>query len=1313
MRCFKGLCPDLKTRYQISKEVVMLLQTVDKHQEVGNFNKISYPIIPKDPRLSIKDYEAFESRRSTLTNVVRSLSNPDVKIVGIYGMGGIGKTTLAKEVANQTETNILFDSVIFVEVTQDPDIMKTQKEIAEKLGLKLSQDETESTRAGKLYQRLKKEKKILIILDNIWANLDLQAVGIPLEDEHKGCKVLLTARSVDLLSHKMGSQRNFPVHLLCDDEAWSLFKKMTGDYIEGKEFKSVATEVANKCARLPIVIVTIARALANKPLFVWKDVLQQMAKSSSENVQAIHASIELSYKYLESEVLKKTILLIRYANLTSIDELLMYGMGMGLFDGINKMEGRRVRVQTLVQQLKDSCLLLDSNTTGEDFSMHDIVRDVVILIASRDRHVFTNELSHELEWPDENTLKAFPSIVLKDIFTNELPHVLECQQLKFLSISLGYSDLIIHDEFFRRVTELKVLVLANIDSWSLPSSLCSLTNLRALGLHNCRLKNIAIVGDLKKLEILSLKNSMIPQLPVEVCQLTQLKSLDIRSYFCLADIPANVISSLYHLEELYMGDFKWKKEGLNKNRENFSLHELEHLPNLTSLEIEIEHANALPKDLFFKKLERYKIAIGSSWDWDSDKDWNWDFTSPESYRKFKLKLLDTNICLKEGHIMQLKGIEDLYLVGLQDMKNVLYGLDKDGFPQLKYLRIRDNANLLYIVDSMEYGTANVFPILESLLIRNLVNLEKICRSKHTIESSFSQLRKIKVESCDKLKNIFSFSIVRRLQLLQSIDVIDCMEMEIIFAIEKENESDSNSEVIANIELSQLRSLTLTSLPQLRSFYSLSETPSSPQQRQNEIILVNNINVSTTLFTGEVVLPNLEVLELHEINVERIWQNQVAVISSSTQNLTTLILRHCNNLRCLFPSSVASSFLQLQYLEISKFGMSCNLKKVCSGDFIGFPSLKQLEMWTCPKLKEFTVKNMSTNDDLTEIPLSFFNKKDALPNLEILIIDGCNNLKYLFSSSTVRSLVRLQDLQIFNCQVLEVIFDLEGLNFEEEHNPVLTQLRRLDIDSLPNLKHIWNKDPQKFLSYQKLITVSIVECDRLKNVFPASIASSLSQLESLGIRKCGVEEIVSIAYERVETNLRLVFPRGMSLTLEDLPNFTKFFPGRYTTEWPVLKKLKLMNLSLQELNEEQPQFLVEKLFPKLEELTLIGKGVEIIWHFPEALFCKLKYLDVQLLDKSTVFLSLDFLQRFHSMKRVTIEGDLFASNIKAENGMSAMIKNINVCSDLKHILKEESNVDHLVHLQVFMCENLINLVPSSTSFRSLTTLEDLLYIIFTT
>ncbi|KAK9215396.1 hypothetical protein WN944_007401 [Citrus x changshan-huyou] len=320
----------------------------------------------------------FESRTSTLKEILDALSNRNFNMIGVYGMGGIGKTTLVKEVGRQAKEYNLFEKVISAHVSRTPQIKEIQREIAEKIGLELAEQSHETVRAGRLLERLKKDTKILIILDDIWGSLALEAIGIPLADDIGGCKVLLTARSHDVLSSKMDCQKNIFVDVLNAKEAWSLFEKMTGDCIENGELKSVATEIVKECAGLPIAILPVAKALKNKSsLYVWKDALRQLKNKSL--LGAAYSSLELSYYHLEDEdlggeELRKTFLLIGYSYIRNVKDLLYHGMGLGLFQNINTVDEARDRAHTLVDKLKNSCLLL-GGWRSEWFSMHDVVRD--------------------------------------------------------------------------------------------------------------------------------------------------------------------------------------------------------------------------------------------------------------------------------------------------------------------------------------------------------------------------------------------------------------------------------------------------------------------------------------------------------------------------------------------------------------------------------------------------------------------------------------------------------------------------------------------------------------------------------------------------------------------------------------------------------------------------------------------------------------------------------------------------------------------------------------------------------------------------
>ncbi|KAK2640676.1 hypothetical protein Ddye_028471 [Dipteronia dyeriana] len=295
--CLNGWCSNPVKRHKHSRKAAKKVKAVVEVFGEGDFERVSYRTIPEETWLPslMKGYEAFESRMSTSKDILSELGNPDVNMVGVCGQSGIGKTMLVKEIARQAKVKKLFDEIVFAEVSKTPDIKKIQGEIADKLGLQFRK-ESESGRARALCARLKKENKILLILDDIWGRLDLDKVGIPSEEDHKGCKLLLTARDQDVLASKMDSQSNFPIGVLNEEEAWSLFKKTVGNCIEDPNLDSIAKDVAKACRGVPKVIVTKARELKHKGEYEWKNALVELRKPYSKSFNVAGSFRNLSMK---------------------------------------------------------------------------------------------------------------------------------------------------------------------------------------------------------------------------------------------------------------------------------------------------------------------------------------------------------------------------------------------------------------------------------------------------------------------------------------------------------------------------------------------------------------------------------------------------------------------------------------------------------------------------------------------------------------------------------------------------------------------------------------------------------------------------------------------------------------------------------------------------------------------------------------------------------------------------------------------------------------------------------------------------------
>jgi hypothetical protein len=147
---------------------------------------------------------------------------------------------------------------------------------------------------------------------------------------------------------------------------------------------------------------------------------------------------------------------------------------------------------------------------------------------------------------------------------------------------------------------------------------------------------------------------------------------------------------------------------------------------------------------------------------------------------------------------------------------------------------------------------------------------------------------------------------------------------------------------------------------------------------------------------------------------------------------------------------------------------------------------------------------------------------------------------------------MESLSISNCVALEVVYEIDAIREEEE---LEISLRTLSLGNLPNLKYLWNKDPQGNIKYQNLFMVKVTKCESLKHMFPFSVAKDLLQLQVLEISDCGVEEIIAKDQgDDKEEHVGLVFTRLVSLKFLNLQELRCFCSGNHNFRFPLLNKL---------------------------------------------------------------------------------------------------------------------------------------------------------------
>ena len=82
------------------------------------------------------DYMTFESRMSIVEQLMDAFGDENINVIGVWGMPGVGKTTLVREVAKQVKEKKIFNEVAIAEVTQNQDLRRIQGELADMLDLK-------------------------------------------------------------------------------------------------------------------------------------------------------------------------------------------------------------------------------------------------------------------------------------------------------------------------------------------------------------------------------------------------------------------------------------------------------------------------------------------------------------------------------------------------------------------------------------------------------------------------------------------------------------------------------------------------------------------------------------------------------------------------------------------------------------------------------------------------------------------------------------------------------------------------------------------------------------------------------------------------------------------------------------------------------------------------------------------------------------------------------------------------------------------------------------------------------------------------
>ncbi|XP_024156586.1 disease resistance-like protein DSC2 isoform X2 [Rosa chinensis] len=893
--------------------------------------------------MSTGDFEAFESRRTAMNEVMKALTDDKVTAVGVYGIGGVGKTTMVEHVSEAVQNNGMFQHVITAVVSKIPNLRKIQGTLADMLGF-MFEEETEIGRSRRLMQNIRRGNRILIILDDIWERIDLSNIGIPSYHELQRCnsKVLLTTRTQNVCC-AMKCQSNISLDVLSEEDSWTLFVNKARMSFESTNFCDVAKKVARACAGLPVALIAVAKALGDKCLDDWTEAARRLEASQPANLEdgkVAFNCIKLSYDYLISDDARSCFLLCCLFPEDydiQIEDLLKYGMGKGLFQDSSTMHDARASAYSVVKYLKDCGLLLKSERDG-CVKMHDVIRDVAIRVSSsEDGPLFFVQADCQLkEWPSISAHDGYSAISLIRNKICKLPEELVCPKLLILFLQSNVWLNVIPECFFQSLNVLRVLDLSQTRISLLPTSFNILINLQTLYLDGClsTIDNISILGNLKKLEILSMKELPLVELPKEIGDLNHLRMLDITGDY-VDNVPSEVICNLTSLEELYMqcnfADWRSKVEGAGEEI-IVAFDELTGLSYLNVLKVFISDAKCLPRDVEVEP-NWVKFDICISRDPSIRKGSLVSSSSPAFVRALTL---DTSINALPGwfiNVVTMKA-EKLQYIMCWGLDNILVEFDCGRLHALKYLSvIGPNENLKVLMNTVtRFRNEPVFQNLEELHLIQVDCLKELCVGELP-PGSLCNLRLLKVKHCYELVDALLPS--QLLQRLQNLKELICEEMDEL-------------KYIFGCEELEPKQLILTELIEMR-------------------------------------LENLGKLI-------KIWNGPAHC--AVFRNLQSLVVSRCFELETLFTADVAQCFLHLGDLSVELCPMLDSIieaSKDTVDNMIVFPELKNLTLIKLPQLTRFTRFCGSTGNAI-ECPL-----------LEYLYVERCPQ----FSTSDFHSRNKVQ------------------------------------------------------------------------------------------------------------------------------------------------------------------------------------------------------------------------------------------------------------------------------------------------------------------
>ncbi|CAN4089577.1 unnamed protein product [Withania somnifera] len=400
------------------EEICLIQREVMKRIKVRRFNKKIAHSRDASSQLHLDQKDIIVGLDEDLLKIKDRLivQSSRLEVVPIIGMGGIGKTTLARRVYDDSLITYHFYVRAWTSISQEFDTREVFLGILRSISLVNDEVERNCTNeqlAERVYRSLK-GRKYLIVLDDMWSIEAWQHVRRSFPDDHNGSRIVLTTRLVDVASCASSGNSLHQMRFLSMEESWTLLRdKVFGNGSYPPELEKIGRYIGHQCQGLPLAVVAIGGLLSkmSKETSSWENVAEKVGSIVTSDTTDCLRILSLSYNHLPQYLKPCFLYMGAFAETREIPvwKLIKLWIAEGFIKKVKHKNLEDEAEENLMELVDRSLILVGKHRSLgkiKTCKMHDLVRDMCLREAQTENFIhFITRYGHDDLLGNNNCLR--------------------------------------------------------------------------------------------------------------------------------------------------------------------------------------------------------------------------------------------------------------------------------------------------------------------------------------------------------------------------------------------------------------------------------------------------------------------------------------------------------------------------------------------------------------------------------------------------------------------------------------------------------------------------------------------------------------------------------------------------------------------------------------------------------------------------------------------------------------------------------------------------------------------------------------------